>query len=191
MEYKFPIVTMKKFIILLYAFCFAIPGFAQNQIDIERVITDLDWKDCNESDVILAFKDNVVKREKEETWDGGEVSSFILKNVKIGDCIADANIIVNKYSRKLIKIGGMTLRDYDWSKGVDEISNELERYFSSFWGKEHTKVIDYDTDLEDVDIVYTDIKCEWPKTYQNDKSSKGSFIIMQRAKVIVICIEPK
>lgn len=191
MAYKCPNVTMKKYIILFYAFCYTISVIAQNPIDFERIVTDLDWKDCNESDVILTFKDNVVKREKEETWDGGEVSSFILKNVKIGDCITDANIIVNKYNRKLIKIGGMMLRNYDWSKGVDEISKELEEYFSSFWGKEHTKAIDYDTDFEDEDIVYTNIKCEWSETYHNDKSSKGSFFIRQRAKTIVICIEPK
>lgn len=183
---------MKKYILLLFAFCYTISFVAQNQIDLERVITDLDWKDCNESDVILAFKDNVVKREKEETWDGGEVSSFILKNVKIGESLSDANIIVNKYNRKLLKIGGITLgKDYDWSKGVDEISKELEDYFSSFWGKRHTKAIDYDTDFEDEDIVYTNIRCEWDDTYLNDKSSKGSFFISQRAKTIVICIEPK
>ena len=182
---------MKKYIILFYALCFAVSVIAQNPIDFERIVTDLDWKDCNESDVILAFKDNVVKREKEETWDGGEVSSFILKNVKIGDCVADANIIVNKYGRKLKKIGGMILRDYDWSKGVDEISKELEEYFSSFWGKEHTKVIDYDADFEDEDIVYANIKCEWSETYHNDKSSKGSFLISQRTKLIVISVESK
>ena len=110
---------------------------AQNPINIERIINDLDWENCGESDVVLTFKDNVVKRDKVETWEGGAVSSFILKNVKVGDCVSDANIIVNKYNKKLLKIGGITLRDLDWSKGVDALSQELEDYFSAFLGKEH------------------------------------------------------
>ena len=70
---------------------------AQNPINIERIINDLDWENCGESDVVLTFKDNVVKRDKVETWEGGAVSSFILKNVKVGDYVSDANIIVNKH----------------------------------------------------------------------------------------------
>ena len=42
----------------------------------------------------IAFKDNIAKRDKEETWNGGAVSSFVLKNVKIGVYTTDANIIV-------------------------------------------------------------------------------------------------
>ena len=184
---------MKKLTTLLFVMMLGCSySFSQNPISIEKVINDLNWDNCNESDVILAFKDNVVKREKEETWDGGAISSFILKNVKVGDEISDANIIVNKYNRKLLKIGGIMLgKNYDWSKGVDAISQELENYFSSFWGKEHQKTINYDTDYEDENIVYTNIDCEWGASYHNNKSSKGSFIIRQRAKVIVIAIEPK
>ena len=44
---------------------------AQNPINIERIINDLDWENCSESDVVLTFKDNVVKRDKVETWEGG------------------------------------------------------------------------------------------------------------------------
>lgn len=164
---------------------------AQNPINIERIINDLDWENCSESDVVLAFKDNVVKRDKVETWEGGAVSSFILKNVKVGDCVSDANIIVNKYNKKLLKIGGITLKDLDWSKGVDALSQELEDYFSAFWGKEHRKSIDYDADILDESIVYTNINCEWANTRLNEKSCKGSFYLMHRGKIVVIAIEPK
>ncbi len=167
-------------------------SFSQNPISIERIINDLNWENCLESDVVLTFKDNVAKREKEETWDGGAVSSFILKNVKVGDCMSDANIIVNKFNRKLLKIGGIMLgKDYDWSKSVDLISRELENYFSTYWGKEYKKTIDYNTDFEDENTVYTNIHCEWGDTYHNNKTSKGSFLINQRGQVIVISIEPK
>lgn len=183
---------MKRFIIVLLSFFLVFPAFSQNPISIERIINDLDWEDCRESDVILAFKDNVVKREKEEVWDGGAVSSFILKNVKIGVHTADANIIVNKYNRKLLKIGGMSIgENYDWSKGASAISQELEDYFSSFWGKGHKKTINYYTDFDDENIVFTDIECEWGNTYHNEKNSKGSFFLLHRAKCVVIAIEPK
>lgn len=192
MAYKSLLEDMKKSIFIMLSFCWAFSAFSQNPISIERVVNDLDWKNCSEADVILAFKDNVVKRDEEETWDGGAVSSFILKDVKIGEHTSDANIIVNKNNRKLLKIGGIMLgKSYDWSKGVDVISQELEDYFSSFWGKEHKKSIDYDTDLDDENIVFTNIDCEWGDTYHNNKSSKGFFLIRQRAKVIVIAIEPK
>jgi len=184
---------MKKLVLLLFVMMLGCGyAFSQNPISIERIINDLNWENCIESDVILAFKDNVVKREIEETWDGGAVSSFILKNVKVGDYLSDANIIVNKYNRKLLKIGGITLgKNYDWSKSVNLISQELENYFSTFWGKEYKKTTNYDTDFEDENTVYTNIDCEWGDTYHNNKSSKGSFLILQRAKVIVISIEPK
>ena len=175
----------------MLSFLSVVSAFSQNPISIERIINDLDWENCTESDVILAFKDNVVKRDKVEEWDGGEVSSFILKNVQIGECISDANIIVNKYNRKLLKIGGMILRDYDWSKGADVISQKLEDYFSSFWGKDHIKIIEYETDLDDEETVFSNIKCEWRDTYHNDKTSKGNCLIMQRVKVVVIAVEPK
>lgn len=178
-------------VFILLTFCISVSIFSQNPISIERIVNDLDWENCNESDVIFAFKDNVVKREKDEVWDGGAVSSFILKNVKVGEHTADANIIVNKYNRKLLKIGGIILRDYDWSKNVDSISQELEDLFSSFWGKEHKKSIEYDTDFDDENTVYTNINCEWGQTYHNDKTSKGTFLIRQRIKIIVIAIEPK
>ena len=190
MAYKYPNVIMRKVFFML-SFLSVVSAFSQNPISIERIINDLDWENCTESDVILAFKDNVVKRDKVEEWDGGEVSSFILKNVQIGECISDANIIVNKYNRKLLKIGGMILRDYDWSKGADVISQKLEDYFSSFWGKDHIKIIEYETDLDDEETVFSNIKCEWMDTYHNDKTSKGTCLIMQRVKVIVIAVEPK
>lgn len=168
------------------------PVFSQKTISIERVINDLDWENCSESDVILAFKDNVVKRGKEEVWEDGIVSSFILKNVKIEEYTADANIIVNKYNRKLIKIGGMSIgKNLDWNKDVDAISQRFEDYFSTFWGKEHKKTIEYDTDFDDNNIEYKNINCEWNSTYHNDKTSKGSFFIYHRGKCIVISIEPK
>lgn len=184
---------MKKLTLLLIVITLGYGNsFSQNPISIERVINDLNWENCIESDVILAFKDNVVKREKEETWDGGAVSSFILKNVKVRDYISDANIIVNKFNRRLLKIGGIMIgKNCDWSKGADVISQELEDYFSSFWGKEHKKSIDYDTDFEDKNTVFTNIDCEWGATHHNNKSSKGSFLIRQKAKVVVIAIEPK
>ena len=92
---------MKKLTLLLIVITLGYGNsFSQNPISIERVINDLNWENCIESDVILAFKDNVVKREKEETWDGGAVSSFILKNVKVRDYISDANIIVNGHRKK-------------------------------------------------------------------------------------------
>lgn len=183
---------MKKIMFFLLCICWTDFIFSQNPISIERVINDLDWENCSESDVILAFKDNVVKRDKEETWDGGAVSSFILKNVKIEEYTADANIIVSKYNRKLLKIGGITIRkNIDWNKGVDAISQRLEDYFSTFWGKEHKKTIEYDTDFDDKNIEYKNINCEWERTYHNDKTSKGAFLIFHRAKCIVISIEPK
>jgi hypothetical protein len=166
--------------------------FSQNPISIERIINDLDWENCTESDVILAFKDNIVKRDKEETWNGGAVSSFVLKNVKIGVYTTDANIIVKNYNRKLLKIGGMTIgKNYDWSKGADTLSKELEEYFSSFWGKERKKTIDYDVDFTDENKVYTNINCEWGDTHFNEKSCKGSFYLSHRGKVVVIAIETK
>ena len=186
-----PTITMKRKIIVLLSLFSMVSVIAQNPICIERIINDLDWGKCSESDVVLAFKDNVVKRDKIETWEGGAVSSFILKNVKVGDCVSDANIIVSKYNKKLLKIGGITLKDLDWSKGADGISQELENYFSTFWGKEHKKSIDYDADILDESIVYTNINCEWENTRLNEKSCKGSFFLMQRGKIVVIAIEPK
>lgn len=182
---------MKRIIVLFFVIFAVATAFSQNPINIERIINDLNWDNCSESDVVFAFKDNVVKREQDETWDGGLVSSFILKNVKIGESISNANIIVNKYNRKLIKIGGIILQNIDWSKGVNNISQELEDYFSSFWGQKHKKSIEYDVDIDDKKTVYTNIDCEWGDEYYNDKTSKGSFIIRQRGKIIVIAIEPK
>ena len=182
---------MKRKILVLLSLFSMVSVIAQNPISIERIINDLDWENCGESDVVLTFKDNVVKRDKVETWEGGAVSSFILKNVKVGDCVSDANIIVNKYNKKLLKIGGITLRDLDWSKGVDALSQELEDYFSAFWGKEHRKSIDYDADFLDESITYTNINCEWQNTRLNEKSCKGSFFLMHRGNIVVIAIEPK
>ena len=183
---------MKKIIFTLFSICLTASAFSQKPISIERVINDLDWDNCSESDVILAFKDNVVKRDNEETWDDGTVSSFILKNVKIEEYTADANIIVSKYNRKLLKIGGITIKkNLDWNKGVDAISQRFENFFSTFWGKEHKKTIEYDTDFYDENIVYKNINCEWSRTYHNEKTSKGSFFIFHRGKCIVIAIEPK
>lgn len=182
---------MKRKILVLLSLFSMVSVIAQNPISIERIINDLDWENCSESDVILTFKDNVVKKDKVDTWDGGAVSSFILKNVKVGDSVSDANIIVSKYNKKLLKIGGITLKDLDWSKGVDALSQELEDYFSAFWGKEHRKSIDYDADILDESIVYTNINCEWENTRLNEKSCKGSFYLMHRGNIVVIAIEPK
>lgn len=183
---------MKKIIILFFVFFAVTTIFSQNPVNIERIIDDLDWENCNESDVILAFKDNVRKREHDEVWDGGLVSSFVLKNVKVGRSVSDANIIVNKYNRKLVKIGGIKLgKDYDWNKGVDKISRGLEDFFSSFWGIEHKKSVDYDVDFDDDKTIFTNISCEWGDTYFNKKASKGSFYLLHRAKIVVIAIEPK
>ena len=98
---------MRKFFFTLLSLCLTLPIFSQNPIGIDRIINDLDWENCSEADVILAFKDNIEKREKDEVWDNGDVSSFILKNVKVGESLSNANIIVNKFNRKLIKIGGI------------------------------------------------------------------------------------
>jgi len=185
------IIVMKRIIFIFVSVCLASSVFAQNPISIERIINDLDWENCSESDVILAFKDNVVKRDKIETWEGGAVSSFILKNVKVGNSVSDANIIVNKYNKKLLKIGGIKLKNLDWSKGTDELSRELEDYFSTFWGKEHKKSIDYDVDFIDESIVYTNIRCEWGNTRLNEKTCKGSFYLLHRGKDVVIAIETK
>ena len=183
---------MKKIVLIISSLCMMISAFSQNPISVERIINDLDWENCTESDVILAFKDNIVKRAKEEVWNGGGVSSFILKNVKIGIYTTDANIIVNKYNRKLLKIGGMAIgKNYDWSKGADALSKELEDYFSSFWGKERKKSIDYDVDFVDENVVYTNINCEWGNTRLNEKTCKGSFYLSHRGKVVVIAIETK
>lgn len=183
---------MKRIVFIISSLCLMISAFSQNPMSIEKIINDLDWENCTESDVILTFKDNVVKRDKEEVWNGGAVSSFILKNVKIGVYTTDANIIVNKYNRKLLKIGGMTIgKNYDWSKGADTLSKELEDYFSTFWGIEHKKSIDYDADILDESVVYTNINCEWGNTRLNEKSCKGSFYLMHRGKIVVIAIESK
>lgn len=183
---------MKKIVLVILSLFLMNSAFSQNPISIERIINDLDWENCTESDVILAFKDNIVKRDKEETWNGGAVSSFVLKNVKIGVYTTDANIIVKNYNRKLLKIGGMTIgKNYDWSKGADTLSKELEEYFSSFWGKEHKKTIDYDVDFIDENIVYTNISCEWGNTRLNEKTCKGSFYLSHRGKYVVIAIETK
>ena len=191
MAYKCPPKTMKRFIIILMSVCLVSSTFSQNPLGIDRIINELDWENCSESDVVLTFKDNIVKRDKVETWEGGAVSSFILKNVKVGDSVSDANIIVSKYNKKLLKIGGITLKDLDWSKGADALSQELEDYFSTFWGKEHRKSIDYDADFLDESITYTNINCEWQNTRLNEKSCKGSFFLMHRGKIVVIAIEPK
>ena len=183
---------MKKIVLVILSLFLMNSAFSQNPISIEKVINDLDWENCTESDVILAFKDNIVKRDKEETWNGGAVSSFVLKDVKIGVYTTDANIIVKKYNRKLLKIGGMTIgKNYDWSKGADALSKELEDYFSSFWGKERKKTIDYDVDFIDENIVYTNISCEWGNTRLNEKTCKGSFYLLHRGKYVVIAIETK
>ena len=183
---------MKRIYFTLLSLSLVFNTFSQSPISIDKIINDLDWGNCNESDVILAFKDNIEKRVQEETWDGGLVSRFILKNVIINGSLADANIIVNKNNRKLVKIGGMKLgKDIDWTKGADEISRELEDFFSSFWGVEHKKSVDYDTDFDNDKIVYTNISCEWGDTYKNAKSSKGSFYLFHRGKIIIIAIEPK
>lgn len=192
MANKFLSTIMKRVLFLLFAICLSFSVFSQNPINIERIINDLDWGNCSESDVILAFKDNITKREQDAVWDGGLVSSFVLNNVKVGRSVSDANIIVNKYNRKLVKIGGITLgKDYDWSKGADEISRELEDFFSSFWGVVHKKSVDYDADFHDDKTVYTNIRCEWGDTYFNNKPSKGSFYIHHRTKNIFIAIEAK
>lgn len=189
---KFSPTIMKRILFLLFAICLSVSIYSQNPISIERIINGLDWANCSESDVILAFKDNITKREHDEVWDGGLVSSFVLNNVKVGRSVSDANIIVNKYNQKLVKIGGIKLGEgYDWSKGADEISRELEAFFSSFWGVEHMKSIDYVADFDDDKTVYTNISCKWGDTYYNKKTSKGSFYISHRAKIIVIAIEPK
>ncbi|MBR1502469.1 MAG: hypothetical protein IJ618_01125 [Prevotella sp.] len=183
---------MKKIVLIILSLCLVISVFSQNPISIETVINDLDWENCTESDVIFAFKDNVVKRDKEETWNGGGSSFFILKNVKIGAYTTDANIIVNKYNRKLLKIGGMTIgKNYDWSKGADALSKELEDYFSSFWGKERKKTIVYDAEFVDGDMVYTNIDCEWGNSRLNEKTCTGSFYLSHRREVVVIAIVPK
>lgn len=183
---------MKKIVLVILSLFLMNSAFSQNPISIEKVINDLDWENCTESDVILAFKDNIAKRDKEETWNGGAVSSFVLKDVKIGVYTTDANIIVKNYNRKLLKIGGMTIgKNYDWSKGADTLSKELEEYFSSFWGKEHKKTIDYDVDFIDENIVYTNISCEWGNTRLNEKTCKGSFYLSHRGKYVVIAIETK
>jgi hypothetical protein len=90
-----------------------------------------------------------------------------------------------------LKIGGITLEDLDWSKGADVLSRELEDFFSTFWGIEHKKSIDYEADILDESIVYTDINCEWENTRLNEKSCKGSFYLMDRGNIVVIAIEPK
>ena len=54
---------MKKIMFFLLCICSMSFVFSQKPISIERVINDLDWENCSESDVILAFKDNVVKKE--------------------------------------------------------------------------------------------------------------------------------
>ena len=191
MAYIRPPITMKRIIVILISVCLVSSTFSQNPLGIDRIINELDWENCSESDVVLTFKDNIVKRDKVETWEGGAVSSFILKNVKVGDSVSDANIIVSKYNKKLLKIGGITLKDLDWSKGADALSRELEDYFSTFWGIEHKKSIDYDADILDESIVYTNINCEWKNTRLNEKSCKGSFYLMHRGKIVVIAIEPK
>ena len=183
---------MKKIMFFLLCTCLTDSVFSQNPISIDRVINDLDWENCSESDVIFAFKDNVVKSDKEEAWDDGTVSSFILKNVKIKEYMADVNIIVSKYKRKLMKIGGMFIeKNIDWNKGIDAISQGFENYFSTFWGKEYKKIIEYNPDYFDNNIVYKKNTCEWGKTYFNDKTSKGTVMIDDRGKYIVIAIEPK
>lgn len=182
---------MKRGLFTLLLVSLTISLCSQNPISIDRIINDLNWENCTESDVIFAFKDNIEKREKDETWPEGNVSSFILKNVKIGESISDANIIVKWRTRRLVKIGGIHIKNIDWNKNVDDISRELEDYFSSFWGKEHKKTVDYETGFFDDPNTYSTIKCEWGDTFNNEKSSKGSFLLVQRAKLIVVSIEPK
>lgn len=183
---------MKRYLFTLLFVCSSVFAYSQSPISIDKIINDLNWENCSEADVIFAFKDNIVKRDKDEYWDDRTVSSFILKNVKVGDYTSDANIIVNRTSRKLIMIGGISIGNhYDWSKGADVISKELEAYFSTFWGKEHEKKITYDTDFDNENNEFLNISCEWGNTYHNEKQTKGSFLIMQKAKVIVISIRAK
>ncbi len=183
---------MKRIYFTLLSLSLVFNTFSQSPISIDKIINDLDWGNCNESDVILAFKENIVKKEKEEEFNGNGVSSFTLKNVQIGTHLSKANIIVNRYNRKLLKIGGIQLGDnLDWSKGGETISKQLESFFSSFWGKEYKKVIEYDLDFVNPDKIYTSINCEWKDWPSNEKSSKGSFYLSERGKIVVIAIEPK
>lgn len=182
---------MKKIVCLFLTLLTSVYVFSQTPISIEKIVDGLNWGNCSETDVIFAFKDNIVKRDHEEKWDGGLVSSFILKNIKIGDYIADGNIIVNS-SRKLVKIGGITLKDnIDRNKSVDEYSQYFEEYLSSIWGKERIKNIEYHSDIIDKNKVYATIQCQWMRSDNNIKSSRGTLLIMERGKIIVISIEPK
>lgn len=183
---------MKRFYFTLLSLSLVFNTFSQSPISIDKIINDLNWGNCNESDVILAFRDNIVKKEKEDEFDGNGVSSFVLSKVQIGTHLSDANIIVNRYNRKLLKIGGIQLRDgLDWSKGGEAVSKQMEHFFSSFWGKEYKKVIEYDSDYVNPNKIYTSINCEWKSWSSNEKSSKGSFYLSERGKFVVIAIEPK
>ena len=54
---------MKKIVLVILSLFLMNSAFSQNPISIERIINDLDWENCTESDVILAFKDNIAKRD--------------------------------------------------------------------------------------------------------------------------------
>ena len=63
---------MSKIFCLLLTICSVVSAFSQNPISVEKIINDLDWENCTESDVILAFKDNIVSflfhLEKCQNW---------------------------------------------------------------------------------------------------------------------------
>ena len=67
---------MKRIYFTLLSLSLVFNTFSQSPISIDKIINDLDWGNCNESDVILAFKENIVKKEKEEEFNGNGVSSF-------------------------------------------------------------------------------------------------------------------
>ena len=62
MAYKCLSIIMKRILIIFLGLCSMVSMYSQNPIAIEKIINDLDWEYCSESDVILAFKDNIEKR---------------------------------------------------------------------------------------------------------------------------------
>ena len=182
---------MKQLILFILAVCSSISVNSQTPLDIGTIINDLNWEDCSESDLIFTYKDNVVKRDKEDEFDGPNVSSYILKGVKVGNHTSKAaNIIVNKFNRKIARLS-IIFENLDWNKNIEDISTELENILSSHFGKAYKKTIEYRVNWADKKSVYPVIECEWDDTLLNEKLCKSHFLLNPKMKVAAISIEPK
>ena len=134
---------MKNIIFTLLAFLFCLPVFSQNEISIETLIDSIDWEDCSESDLIYIFKDNIIQRENDESFDGNNVSRYSLKGVKIGQYSTSTHIVVNKFNRKVVRISMLIDDNEDDLKKPETIARNLEDIVKRIFGNTYQETIDH------------------------------------------------